>query len=79
MATLFKADASLSKYIEMIGFQKKHSDSKKQYYVNHKGNQIKIDEKSGKITFLNKYGNVVEKAHSFTSEQIENFYKREVH
>ena len=77
MATLFKADEAFTKYVQMIGFEHKHMDSEKQYFVNKRGNQIRVDVDGGEIAFINRYGNVVDKAHSFTSKQVDEFSKRE--
>ena len=50
---------------------------KKKYYVNKKGNQIKIDYQTGIITLLNKYGTSVDFSNTFTNEQIDKFTDRE--
>lgn len=77
MAKFFSADKSFVDYITMIGFQFKETDSEKKYYVNKKGNQIKIDYHTGIITLLNKYGTSVDFSNTFTNEQIDKFADRE--
>ena len=59
MAVTFKVGKSFIDFISINGFEQKQVDSEKHYYVNSKGNQIKIDNEKGIITLLNKYGNVV--------------------
>lgn len=76
MAKVFRADKSFVNYIQMIGFQRKHIERECSYYVNHRGNQIVIESNYGQIRFVNKYGYTIDKAHSFTSRQIDAFSKR---
>lgn len=77
MAKVFRADKSFEDYVQMIGFKHKHVDSESKYYVNHRGNQIVVEGQYGQIRFVNKYGYTVDTAHSFTSEQVDKFSKRE--
>jgi hypothetical protein len=73
----FRANESFVDYIQMIGFQHRHVDSEKQYYVNSKGNQIRIDYESGIIALLNSRGNVVDYSSTFTNNQIDNFARKD--
>ena len=77
MAKFFTANKSFINYITMLGFKRKEVNSEKKYYVNTKGNQIKIDYETGIITLLNKYGNSVDFSNTFTNEQIDKFADRE--
>ena len=77
MAKFFTANKSFVNYITMLGFKHKEVNSEKKYYVNTKGNQIKIDYETGIITLLNKYGNSVDFSNTFTNEQIDKFADRE--
>lgn len=77
MAITFKADKSFTDFINVMGFEQKQVDSEKHYYVNSKGNQIRIDNEKGIITLLNKYGNVVDFSNTFSNTQIENFAKED--
>ena len=53
-----------------MGFLPTEVKSEKKYFVNKKGSQIRIG--SG-VTFLNKYGNVVEKHQQLVLERVEEF------
>lgn len=77
MAVTFKVGKSFIDFISINGFEQKQVDSEKHYYVNSKGNQIKIDNEKGIITLLNKFGNVVDFSNTFSSEQIEKFAKED--
>lgn len=77
MATFFSANKSFVDYLTILGFQFKETDSEKKYYVNPKGNQVKIDYETQIITLLNKYGHVVDFSNTFTNEQIDRFSERE--
>lgn len=77
MAVTFKVGKSFIDFISINGFEQKQVDSEKHYYVNSKGNQIKIDNEKGIITLLNKYGNVVDFSSTFNNEQIEKFAKED--
>jgi len=77
MAKFFEADKAFVDYITMMGFQFKETDTEKKYYVNKKGNQIKIDFNSKIITLLDKGGYVVDSSDTFTNEQIDKFSIRE--
>ena len=77
MAVTFKVGKSFIDFISINGFEQKQVDSEKHYYVNSKGNQIKIDNEKSIITLLNKYGNVVDFSSTFNNEQIEKFAKED--
>ena len=77
MAVTFKVGKSFIDFISINGFEQKQVDSEKHYYVNSKGNQIKIDNEKSIITLLNKYGNVVDSSSTFNNEQIEKFAKED--
>lgn len=77
MAKFFEANKSFVDYITMIGFEKKHVDSEKDYYVNFKGNQIRIDYSINEIALINKHGDLIDYSTTFSIEQIDNFSVRE--
>lgn len=77
MTKFFSANKSFVDYITMLGFKHTEVDSQKKYYVNEKGNQIKIDYETGIITLLNKNGYSVDFSNTFTNEQIDKFSIRE--
>jgi len=69
----FKANKALTDYIRKAGFKHHYTNSREQYYTNKEGNQIRIDYKSGIITFLDSKGYSIEYSTVFTSSQIDNF------
>lgn len=77
MTKFFTANKAFVNYITMLQFEHKEVKSEKKYYVNTKGNQIKIDYQTGIITLLNKYGNSVDSSNTFTNIQIAKFADRE--
>ena len=77
MAKFFSANKSFVDYITMLGFKHTEVKSQKKYYVNEKGNQIKIDYETRIITFLDKSGYNVDFSTNFTNEQIDKFSIRE--
>ena len=77
MAKFFVADKSFIDYITILGFVQREVDSKKKYYVNSRGKQIKIDYSTGIITLMNSQGYEVDFSDTFTNEQIEKFSVRE--
>jgi hypothetical protein len=77
MAKFFTAEKSFIDYITMMGFQFKETDTEKKYYVNKKGNQIKVDFNSKIITLIDRNGFTVDFSETFTNEQIDKFADRE--
>lgn len=77
MAKFFQADKSFIDYITMMGFQFKETDSDKKYYVNDKGNQIRVDLESKLITLLDNKGYVVSYSSQYSNEEIDKFSIRE--
>lgn len=73
----FKANDTFVEFIKGLGFQYRHVDSEKQYYVNQRGNQIKIDRDTGIITLLNSRGYVVDYSNVYTSKQISEFAEKD--
>lgn len=71
----FKANRTFTNYLRSIGFNYKHTDSPKQYYVNDIGSQVRIDYDEGEITLLNKYGHPLETTSVVTMERIDEFSK----
>ena len=77
MAKFFSANKSFVDYITMLGFKNREADSEERYYVNEKGNQIKIHYQTGLITLLNNTGHIVDFSSTFTNEQIDKFSIKE--
>ena len=62
----------IANYLVNMGFLPTEVKSEKKYFVNNKGSQIRI---GSDVTFLNKYGNVVEKNKQLVIEKVEEFSK----
>ena len=62
----------IANYLVNIGFLPTEVKSEKKYFVNNKGSQIRI---GSDVTFLDKYGNVVEKNKQLVIEKVEEFSK----
>ncbi len=73
MTKIFQVNKSFVDYITMMGFQHKHVDSEKQYYVNKKGNQFRIDYNDNSVSLLNSQGLVIDTLGEITNEQINAF------
>lgn len=65
--TNFSAGNKLKDYIEMIGYSQTQVKSSKKYFVNKQGKQIRIDEYTGYIAFINNRG-FVEAEHRLISD-----------
>lgn len=52
----FVVGTNLVNYLQSIGFKKREADSEKSYFVNKKGNQIRIDYDTGEIALLDNKG-----------------------
>ncbi len=77
MAKFFQANKSFVDYITMMGFQLKENDSDKKYYINEKGNQIRIDFQTNLITLLDSKGYVISYSTQYSNEEINKFLTRE--
>lgn len=62
----------IANYLVNMGFLPTEVKSEKKYFVNNKGSQIRI---GSDVTFLDKYGNVVEKNKQLVIEKVEEFSK----
>ena len=62
----------IANYLVNMGFLPTEVKSEKKYFVNNKGSQIRI---GSDVTFLDKYGNVVEKNKQLVIEKVEEFNK----
>ena len=62
----------IANYLVNMGFFPTEVKSEKKYFVNNKGSQIRI---GSDVTFLDKYGNVVEKNKQLVIEKVEEFSK----
>jgi len=69
----FKANTTFVEYIQSIGFKHHQINGTKQYYVNDKGNQIKIDFTDGIISLLDNKGYTIDYSNVFNNKQIEDF------
>ena len=62
----------IANYLVNMGFLPTEVKSEKKYFVNNKGSQMRI---GSDVTFLDKYGNVVEKNKQLVIEKVEEFSK----
>lgn len=69
----FNTNNTFEEYLKSNGFQHRHVDSECKYYVNEKGNQVKLNYEVGIITLLNKNGYVIDYSSTFTKTQIDKF------
>lgn len=75
----FKTGKSLTDYLAIAGFKwvEAEPEATKKYYVNKLGNQVRVDESTGLIAFLDKYGRVIRESSIVSNEQINKFAKGE--
>lgn len=72
----FKADKSLIDYLTIKGFKRVQINSDKEYYVNEKGFQIKIDNDTKIIYLLDEKGHTVAYATVFFSDRLNKFMEK---
>lgn len=72
----FKADKSFIDYLTIKGFKRVQINSDKEYYVNKKGFQIKIDNDTKIIYLLNEKGHTVTYATVFFSDRLDTFIEK---
>ena len=75
MGVPFTADEKLADFLTMIGLVRRDSASEDyQYYVHQgTGNQVRLNDYSGEISFLDKYGYTGSSERLKTSQEIESF------
>lgn len=74
-ARFFRAGKAFTNYIQGMGFKHRVVDSKKEYFTNSRGLQIKIDYEFKMITLLDEKGNTVKYSSTFTDKEIDKFIK----
>lgn len=72
----FIANQKFLNYLKMIGFKHQHvARTRKLYFTNKLGAQIRIDLRGKNITLLNRVGYPVASKPGFNSKEIQDFAK----
>lgn len=67
MVKSLRANKDFKKFLKHQGYKQREADSKKQYFVNSEGKQVRIDFDTGMIAILDNKGFKVEESKKFLS------------
>jgi len=71
----FIANQDFINYLLILGYKSRPVNSKKKYYSDKLGNQIKIDKRKKRITLMDKFGYCVYQSISISEKKLKYFTK----
>lgn len=76
---IFKADDTFIEYLLKNGFERKHVDSAKKYFVKKDIVQVRLNfHKEGTIAFIDLNGNKIEEKKQFSKTKVETYIVGEI-